>query len=303
MPEPTPSLSVDMSDAPTGDALIESLFPAEETVGEVAATPAATPPADASQPQTPPASEFFLKTSTGTVYKTAEEAIRGTEHKDATIQELRRQVQQATGQDPLARRSRQPEVVSYLQHPERYYEDTESAVKAGDKVKFAQATQRMVDETIAARLGPYAPVLDKLAVRDAQDTAGEQVKGLREFVRSDAYRDVLKENPTLRNAIRNAETNPVFRWQNDEETGQVRDALPELYRLAYQAAEGSKVPALLTQGRGTAAPNPPQRQTLQTGHVADVRTQVDTEPGFATSEGRKAIIERARARGVENMTF
>src|SRR5690348_16003975 len=71
------------------------------------ATPPATPPA-AQPPVTPPPTPEFLKTSTGTVYKSADEAIKGIEHKDTLIEQLRQRYILERGIDPITNQPVQP---------------------------------------------------------------------------------------------------------------------------------------------------------------------------------------------------
>ncbi len=105
------------NDAPGGDIDLDKLFPNPELALQAPSQPPAAEPA---APQAPAAEQYFLKTATGTVYKSAEDAIRGTEEKDRVIQQLREKIAQSEGQDPLkkSQQAAQPPVeADYRQSP------------------------------------------------------------------------------------------------------------------------------------------------------------------------------------------
>jgi len=135
---------------PGGDSDFDSFFSGVgkqgEEVADSNAIPSAEPTTVSSEPvaQAAPeptkAPEFVLKTATGPIYKSPEDAVRGIEQKDQLISQLRSMVSAVTGEDPLRKSgavpgqtTSQPKPVSYLQDSRRYAEDLTKAAELGQK--------------------------------------------------------------------------------------------------------------------------------------------------------------------------
>src|SRR5271166_655933 len=119
---------------PTGDDDFDALFQRVGVDGEnltnsnTVPTELTTASVEEPAPQTPevaPAepSRFELKTKTGTVYKTAEDAVKGIETKDRTIEQLRSMIAAVTGEDPLSKAGIKPGTTNAPQKPVSYLQD------------------------------------------------------------------------------------------------------------------------------------------------------------------------------------
>src|SRR5882762_2477743 len=126
------SLSVDLSDAPGGDLSLDDIFgdDSQQTTTAVSTE---------SQTTSTNESEPFLKTATGTVYKSVEDAVKGVEHKDALIAQLRQELSDKTGRDPLKRETvTNGGPKNYLEDKDTYFKDLSSAVEAKDPEKYME---------------------------------------------------------------------------------------------------------------------------------------------------------------------
>lgn len=281
-----------MNDAPTGDTLFSDLWPSET----LDATPApATPePAPDGQPQavsTPTEAKPFIKTSTGTVYNTIEDAIAGTEHKDQYIENLRKEIEALKGTAP---QSTQPTSVTPQAPPdpeaeqrkvaEVYYKKLTDAVSKQDPVSFMQAMQEMQ----MANLAPYASVMNDLVKQRAFNEVSQEVRDFNDFRRSPQYGEVLERFPRLKQAIELSESRIELAGQ-----------LPELYQLAYWSAQGRRVPELIkqtssTNPKPTTAVRPTTTSSTPTITAAPVGPQTTSER-LASIAGRKEIIANGDA--------
>jgi hypothetical protein len=268
------------------DDAFDTLFP--QTEGIIPDQSQAAPPAEqtpAPAPQAQPPDEPFLKAPSGTVYKTRDEAIKGIETKDATIQQLRERIAAREGVDPLTGRPVAPPPqapVNYLQNQDAYFTALHNAVERGDKSAYLQAQVKLVQDI----LQPYVPVV----VGAAKDRALNSVpEPIRKFVGTPEYQDALRNSPVLQNAIQSAEQNPEWASQ-----------LPEFYSLAYAQYVATQLPksAAPAQPNSNPSPRPPTAPGTLTPP-----TQPAAQPSLATSEGRKAIIERGLASGTADMVW
>ena len=135
----------DFSDAPDQGMNLDDIF------GENSSAPTTTEinpnPQPTTTETTPSPTEPFIKTKTGTVYKSIDDAVQGIEVKDTLIAQLREQVKQQTGADPLAARkpASTPQPVgpkSYIEDQEKYFEDIADAVAKKDTKAYMNAQDR-----------------------------------------------------------------------------------------------------------------------------------------------------------------
>jgi hypothetical protein len=273
---------MDLSDAPGGELSLDDIF------GENSSTPTTVEVAPANSQATTP-EEPFLKAKTGTVYKTREDAITGVEHKDALITQLREQLKGKTGEDPIVRQPQGTQPVSYVEHPDRYFEDIAKAVNKGDQRGYMDVQQRMIWET----LGPLAPTITSLSRANAERVVSEQLPEFKGFLGSDAYKNIEQEAPLLAEAIKAAEGNP-----------QASAQLPELYKVAYLASRGRDLPEIVKSVRNE-SPQVQPRPTVHSQPVSPASSSnaVQATPSLDNKEGRKAIIERFEGQGLLNQKF
>lgn len=257
------------------------LFPAG-TADTPTTAPGEPAPPETPAPQAPATpAEFLLQTKTGSVYKSRDEAIRGIETKDQTIEMLRQRIAAREGVDPLTGKpvAAAPQApVSYLQEPDRYLQDLQVAATRGDKRAYLEAQMRLIQDAMS----PYLPVVVQAGKSQALNSLPEPV---RNFVSSPDFESVLKDYPTLASAIDSASQSP-----------QLVQSLPELYRLAFSSYQSRGMAA------AGSAPNPAPRTSTPPGTLAPPSTPA-TPPQMGTTEGRKAIIQRALESGLVNTSM
>jgi hypothetical protein len=275
---------MDMSDAPHGDISLDDIF----GDGQGTQTTVAEEPKDLPVQETT-LDEPFLKAKTGTVYKTREDAELGIQRKDELISQLRNQVQQATGSDPLRQvRKQDQEPLNYAQNQDKYFEDIADAVNRKDTAAYMKVQQQLILDTMS----PMAPALINLNKANAERVVAEQYPEFRQFLGSEQFQDMETESPLLIDAIRQAEGNPAAAAQ-----------LPELYRIAYLASQGRRVPEIVqsVQNRAQATPRP-------TVHSTPVPPPANTgrpvaQPSLDTREGRKTLIDQMESKGVMDLKW
>src|SRR5574337_156824 len=188
-------------DAPGGEQSLDNLFPDPNGDGQ--------PPATAPTPQNQP-EQFFLRTPTGTVYRTADDAVNGIAHKDNLIAELREESIKRTGYDPVAKKQvrsveppRAPEPpadrdrpVVYSQNPKQYWDDQVAAAQRGDY----EAYMRIQAQLMAEQLSPYAPMMANFARTAAVEQVASQYPEFRKFYGSEQYHKTLNAIPILKQA-------------------------------------------------------------------------------------------------------
>ena len=286
---PAPNQRVDLSDAPGGELDLDALFGNPEV--QPTTTVSTQPPQTDPSATTPVESEPFLKTATGTVYKSAEDAVKGVEHKDQLIAQLRQQLAQQTGTDPLRRQPQStnpPESTNYLDNQEAYFRDLGKAVEAKDQAKYLDVQRKFVYDALA----PLTPTITTLVRAQAANNVETEIRDFRQFQQSDDYVKTLESMPMLKNAIEIAETNPTAASQ-----------LPEFYKMAYYVHKGLKLPEIVQAQRPVAAE--PVRPTVTSTPVTAPATTAGrvAQPSLNTPEGRKAIIEQQERLGVGDLKF
>jgi len=302
MPEPTldsiaPGGVIKLDNAPQGldDATFDSLFPAEASQTQSVQQTTAKPDQQIQHPvvqQTQPG--YFLQ-GEKSVYKTAEDATRGINEKDAVIEQLRQRYALTTGIDPITGKpvgsNGQPQdVVDYSQQPDRYLDDLYNASKKGGPEAYRDVQSKFIFDTVK----PLQPILQKAARDQALETLSAEIPATKGFVGTVNYTKALELNPELKQAITISEQDYRF-----------HSRLPGLYKLAYLTAQGMQLPELL---RAQASQTQTTSQTQQTQQLP-VRTTVQqttsspatqtARPTFKTIEGIRATIADMEARGAK----
>lgn len=276
----------------------DELFPPEsnaQTASPAATTPAVVTPQNAQAPAaqqavTAPAAPV-IQTKTGTVYKTVEDAIKGIEHKDTVIADMRSRMILATGIDPLTGQpaqqtasQQQPAQKNYMQDKKGFYDDLVTAAQKNDAEGVWNAQAKLVFDALA----PIAPVLSDFAKEKAVSTVSSEIKDFREFYSSDNYKQALNETPELANAIAIAENNL-----------QEQHRLAGLYKVAYRISQGLRLPEIL-RSQQPAPASQPVRQTTAAQTLTPT-TANEAQPNLYTKEGRKALQSRFEASGFADM--
>jgi hypothetical protein len=280
------SASVPLKDG--GAVTWEELFPTESgaqsaTTQGTQQTPAAAQPV---QPVVTEPAAPVIQTKTGTVYKTVDDAIKGIEHKDTVIADMRTRMILATGIDPLtgqpAQQFQAQQPANYMQDRQRFYNDLATAASKNDADGVWNAQTKLIYDA----LQPLAPVLGNLAKQQAIDSLSSEIKDIREFVSSDNYKTALEETPDLKAAIEAAEGDHRHYGR-----------LPGLYKVAYRVSQGIRLPEILKSQPATAA-SQPVRPTTAAQTLTPTTQTPNVHPSMMTKEGRAELRARLEARGV-----
>jgi hypothetical protein len=307
MPEPTldqiaPGGVVQLNGAPAGldDATFDSLFPAEpsqvvQPTQQVAAKLDTQQTQQTQQTQVQQDPNGYFLQGEKSVYKTAEDAKRGINEKDAVIEQLRQRYALTTGIDPITGRpvginGQTQDTVDYSAQPDRYLDDLYKAAKEGGPQAYKDVQQKFIFDTVK----PLQPILQKAAKDQAIEVLTTEVPAAKGFVGSQNFSKALELNPELRDAISVGEHDQRF-----------HSRLPGLYKLAYLTAQGMQLPELL---RAQATQTQTTSQTQQT-QAQPVRTTVQpttaasptlaARPSFKNIEGIRAVIADMEGRGVK----
>lgn len=307
---------------PTGDEDFDSLFQRLGVDGEnitnsntvpTELTTAAEEPAPQvpETPASPEPSKFELKTKTGTIYKTAEDAVKGIETKDRTIEQLRSMIAAVTGEDPLSKTGIKPgttnapqKPVSYLQDRRRFAQDLTKAAELGQKEDqwdpYGNVLGQYVYEIVQSAVGPYIPVVQKVGRQEALEAVAKNVPEFRDFYGSQAYQKVLEQRPKLAGYIKNLEGNATMQEDLAEQYLDVWND-HQVHRLAELASR----PAPAPQNPTPRTPLQPRTQMefKQEPNDGMRRNQAPTKPSMATAAGRKAIIEALEQKGLADIPF
>lgn len=305
---------------PTGDDDFDSLFQRPGIDGEsitnsnvISAEPTTPPvePAPQAPAPAPEPAKFELKTSTGTVYKTIEDTVKGIETKDRTIDQLRSMLAAVTGEDPLSKSGIKPgqttapsKPVSYLQDDVRFAQDLTQAAEVGQKTNdwkaYRNTLGQLMYEVVQSAVGPYIPVVQKVGRQEALESVARDIPEFRNFYGTKEYQEVLEKRPKLASYIQTLEGNPTMQEDLAE---QFRDVWNEhqVKKLAELAAH----PAPVSQ-------NPTPRMPIPVSRTPDFKHEPNdgmrrqapaAKPSLATPEGRKAIIEELERRGLADVNF
>lgn len=276
MPNQEIPLSFDFSDAPGGDQTLDDIF----NIGDTDPSPGST--TNDTQGTQNLGDQPFLKTSTGTVYKSADDAVKGIEHKDALIAQLRQEATERTGVDPIKPKvTTEPD--SYIENPKKYFEDIR---KATNEQEVLAVQGRYIQEQLA----PYAPLIAGMAKSRAVEEVAAEVPEIQTFLRSAEYQQTLEKYPLLKNSIGIGESNPAAAGD-----------LAQLYRMAYSASAGMNLSKIVqTNSREAVAET---RPTVSSTTTLAPGTQRAVAPSMETSQGRKSIIDNQTSRGVLDIRF
>lgn len=287
-----------------GESIANSnVVSAEPTTAPAEPAPQATPPSE------PP--KFQLKTKTGTVYNDPEEAVKGIETKDRTIDQLRSMLAAVTGEDPLSKSgikpsqtTTPPKPVSYLQDRRRFAQDLTKAAEQGQKSDewdpYGNVLGQYIYEIVQSAVGPYLPVVQKVGKQEALESVAKDVPEFRDFYGSKEYQEVLERRPKHANYIQTLEGNPTLQEDLAE---MYRDVWNEyqVKRLAKQVSNPTPVP-----------PNPTPRMPVQATRTPDFkqepndgmrRSQPKATPSLATPEGRRLLIEMLEQKGIGDVNI
>lgn len=256
---------------------LDDLFPSES---DAATTPQNTDaqltPAAPQVAATPVPEEVYLKSSSGTVYKTREAAEQGVAQKDALIEQWRQEKILQTGFDPVTKkpvRFTQPqERQSYQENPNKYTDDLKAATTP-EQLANVQ-TQFIMDA-----LAPMQPAIAAATRNQALTRIEAEVPGFNTFYHSTAYSTTLDAVPSLKEAVEAAEADVRF-----------HNRLPELYKVVHLVSQGIQLPELLKQAKPATQPLTPQRPT----NIPSTPTPTETTnlgPVLSSSEARKRFIE------------
>lgn len=232
------------------------------------------------------AAAFELKTKTGTVYKSAEDAIKGIEHKDALIEQLRQRYILERGIDPVTNQpvhlqTSQSQPANYMQDRKRYVDDLTQAAQKNDSEAIWNAQTKLIFDALA----PLAPVMSKLAEQQAIETLSGEIKDIREFIGSEDYKRALEDAPGLSDAINRAKGDIQFNQQ-----------LSGLYKVAYRVSQGIRLPEILKAQPNQAAQ--PVRTTTAPATLAPA-TQTSVQASLHGGKAsRDALIAQYEAQGV-----
>src|SRR5260221_13346151 len=227
-----------LSNSPGGDLNLDDLYPNPEGALQAPLPPQPQVTQTPVVPSTP-----FIRTSTGTVYNSPEDTVRGIEEKDRIIAELRAAKAAETGIDPLKRQAptEDPNTVAFKR--------LAKAAESGNAEDYVQTLREITLQTLA----PYGPLMAEAGREKILRASASENPALREFVGSAEYAGILERRPLLREAIQRAESDP----------GAVQQ-LQEFYGLAYSDAVTRRGPAGVLMH---ATPN--ARPTFdQTNHTA-----------------------------------
>jgi len=306
---------------PTGDDDFDSLFQRAGIDGEsitnsnvISAEPTTAPTEPAPQtpePASPEPSKFELKTSTGTIYKSMEDTVKGIETKDRTIDQLRSMIAAVTGEDPLSKSGIKPgqttapqKPVSYLQDDVRFAQDLTQAAEVGQKTNdwkaYRNTLGQLMYEVVQSAVGPYIPVVQKVGRQEALEAVARDIPEFRNFYGTKEYQEVLEKRPKLASYIQTLEGNPTM-----------QEDLAEQFRDVWNEHQVKKLVALAAHP-APVSQNPTPRMPIQPQRTPDFKHEPNdgmrrqtpvAKPTLATPEGRKAIIEELERRGLADVNF
>lgn len=301
--------------APQADAIPQT--PPVQPQGD----PQVTPQPQQPQPQTAQQQmqqAFELRTKTGTVYKSVDDAVKGIEHKDSLISQLRQTVIEATGVDPLTGQPTdqqfqqpygqpygQPNMPqqmgnpedSYLQNPQKYFQDLYAAYQTNDPNKYFAVQQRLIEEKTMAQFAPVVPVIQRFALQGSVDQVASTLPEFKGFYGSQGYKETLQQFPALAQAIQVSEQNLNFSHQ-----------LPDLYKMVYSLHQANRLPELIRQQQQSAPTTPqvpPARPTASPSALTPPQpVQINRNTNLASdSNARKSIIEQFENAGKADLPW
>lgn len=287
---------LDFQDAPTGDTPWDDMFvPDGPQTAQPPAPPAAQP--QTAQPPAPPAEpQVFLKAGQ-TVYKTAEDAARGVEHKDNLIARYREYLaQQQIDPDTLEKKPSEvvpqtpPSRFKYLNNGKQLFKDLSNAATKGDPEAYERTLREYNSEVLNDAFEPVAPLISEVARQRAVREASTELSDLGSFLSSPSYKETIEKLPVLKEAIKYAE-------------GDYRMApkLGDLYKTAYLVHKGLQP----VQAQPQAAPSTPPavRPTTSPSALTPPAPGVDTRSWATSREARQQLIKDKQNAGLADMDW
>jgi len=281
------------------------------------ASPSDPAPVQQADQQTPSTSQslpqaFELKTKTGTVYKSIEDAVSGIEHKDTLISQLRQFAVERTGIDPLTGQpvAQQPQFPSqpqlqpqgngqvqqpkgYVNNPQQYFQDLYQAYANNDPNAYFATQQRLIEEQTQAQYAPYIGMLMEQSKTSAVAKVSNELPGFDKFHNSNSFKETLQAHPSLANAIAVSESNAQYRHQ-----------LEDLYKMSFQLHQARTLPELIKQQQAAIPPQQPVRPTTQQTQLSPPQTiTVPRNPNLTDANQRKAVIEAFEQSGKADVTW
>lgn len=333
MPEPISPVPV----APASDTGLDVSFAQLFGGGQPDITPTTSAPITPENPLTPPTSDpnvqplvqqppvvnssdqlsqaFELATSTGTIYKSKEDAVKGIEHKDTLISQLRQFAMERTGIDPLTgqpvqQQFQQPQMQQpqqmqpqqqqpqgYLNNPQQYFQDLYQAYANNDPQGYFAAQQRLIQEQTQSQMeqqyAPYIGILMEQSKSNAVAKVSGEVADFNKFHGSNSYRETLQKFPALAQAISVSENNIQYAPQ-----------LGDLYKMVHQLHQAATLPELIKQQQAAISPQLPVRPTTQSTSIMPPQTvSIPRNPNLTDSDQRKAVIEAFERSGKADATW
>jgi hypothetical protein len=262
---------------------------------------------------------FELKTKTGTVYKSVEDAVTGIEHKDTLISQLRQFAIERTGVDPLTGQPVQPQPPlqqfqpqmqqpqqmqpqpqgqqqqpqAYLSNPQQYFQDLYKAYADNDPQAYFATQQKLIEEKMHSEYAPYIGMLMEQTKTNAVTKVSNEVKDFGNFYNSNSYKETLQKFPALANAITVSENNAQYVHQ-----------LGDLYKMVHQLHQAATLPELIRQQQAAIPPQQPVRPTTQPTAITPPQTMtVPRNPNLTDADQRKAVIEAFEKSGKADATW
>jgi hypothetical protein len=288
MSNPINPTAVSFDDMPQGLGF-DDLFPAETAEPNV---PAGTSQEPVPQSQAAPQTPSFEPIKAGdSVYNSKEDLIKGIEHKDALIRQLRQQTS-APQPEPTQTQQVSQALEGYMRNPERYLQDLVKGAESDPRM-YVQAQAGLIDERLNEVLAPFASMITEIGKERAAQAVASEIPDFQQVRGSQEFKQVLEELPDLKQAI-----------EMGEQVPQMQDKLPGLYKVAYFAARGRQLPDLLKQQQQAVAQTAPQqvRPTLTSSTVGPPTTQ-GAAHNVLTPEGRRAWLAEMESRGILDRKF
>jgi hypothetical protein len=292
---------IDLSAAPGADQDWDSLFPNPES--QTALSPQATQPGTNPQQQ-PQADQVFLKAG-DTVYKTVEDAIEGTAHKDKLIADYRKFLTD-NGVDPNSLQKTaqavQPQTdpaktnspYKYYGNPE-FFDKVADAAQRRDRVEYERLMSSHTQEAIQAQLDPWRATLAETNRFRAIRQATAETPDFGKFIDGPGYKKVLDSFPLYKEMVQIGENDPV-----------AAQRLPEVYKSMYLIYQGMNQTGQVQQAQATTSTtqvNPTVRQqpTLQPSSLTPPPPSHSTQGWQDNSwRGNKPVANDARKQLIQD---
>lgn len=302
---------VSMNDAPGADQDWDLLFQNPEN--PTALSPQATQTNGTNlQPGSQTNNDFLHSTDGSVVYKTAEDAIKGLDHKNSEIAKYRNFLKD-NGIDPNTMQTvTKPQVQSqpepstnsqykYYGNP-NFYDEVAAAATNRDRIKYTQLMTDFTKEAIAAQVDPWRPTLAETNRFKAIRQVSSEIPDFQKFIEGPGAKQVVDTFPLYKEMLQIGENDPV-----------AAQRLPEVYKQMYTIYQGMNIQTQ-SQAQSTTTTNTPTvqtRPTLQTSSLTPPPPTANTQ-GWSqpisnrlkrdSNEARSALIQEGD-RKFEGMRF